>query len=119
MLLHHALHGTFEIAHHRSQPPRSPRFARLARRPRGYGIQLHRKQTNTGGKRNRAGTATLPADFFDAAVLQIMLRMVPLKWRIAEVGRLARLASLGSLGGLVGDASWLPTPSRRARGADD
>ena len=35
MRLHHihsgALHGTSETVHHRGQPPRSPRFARLAR----------------------------------------------------------------------------------------
>ena len=31
VLLQHALRGTFEVTHHRSQPPRSPRFARLAR----------------------------------------------------------------------------------------
>jgi len=38
-------------------------------------------------------------------VCHIMLCMVPLKWRITGVSRLARLASLGSLGGLHGRLS--------------
>ena len=49
---HHAPRGTFEMTHHRSQPLKWRIMKRC------------RKHKNKCGKPNRAGTATLPADFF-------------------------------------------------------